>query len=109
MAAHLKNLRTGDTDKVRGLSRDVSHQMNEVELRHRLKIRNIERVTDGVRIFSRFEIRSDQILDVDELQQPPSIAGQNHGPVIADSIPEKCLAIVRILGPVYIRRAERDH
>ena len=31
------------------------------------------------------------------------------GPVVAQSIPEKCLAIVRISGPIHVRRAERDH
>ena len=83
--------------------------LHQFDLGKRLGIADIERFTYGAGFGHGPNHGMHQVIHVDELHQAMAFAWQNNGPIGAETIPEKCLAVERIAWTVDERRAQRDN
>src|SRR5439155_25229764 len=94
IAAGFGDSLAGDPYDVRRLfPRGCRHGLHEFELGDRFLIGDVERFARRGRLLHGANAGAHQVLDVDELHQPVTVAGQNDRTIVAQPVPEEGLAI----------------
>ena len=84
----------------------LGQPLHQLHLGERLRVADVERLAFGARLDHGPEHGLHQIVHVNELHQPVAIAGDDDGTAGAQPVPEKLLAIERVVGSVHERWAE---